>query len=68
MFDVNESTYCSSYGVYGLSLDKLEKAINKTKTADLKVDGGNISGTADNAKSGQWLFLSVPYDSGFSRR
>lgn len=64
--DVNESTYCSSYGVYGLSLDKLEKAINKTKTADLKVDGGNISGTADNAKSGQWLFLSVPYDSGFS--
>ena len=48
------------------SLDKLEKAINKTKTADLKVDGGKISGTADNAKSGQWLFLSVPYDSGFS--
>lgn len=64
--DVNESTYCSSYGIYGLSLGKLEKAINKTKTANLKVDGGNISGTADNAKSGQWLFLSVPYDDGFS--
>lgn len=64
--DVNESTYCSSFGIYGLSLDKLEKAINNTKTADLDVDGGNITGTVDNAKDGQWLFLSVPYDSGFS--
>ena len=64
--DVNNSTYCSSFGIFGLSLDKLEKAINTTKTADLTVDGRKISGTVDDAKDGQWLFLSVPYDSGFS--
>lgn len=66
--DVNNSTYCSSFGIYGLSLDKLTKAINNTKTADLTVDGGNISGTVSGAKEGQWLFLSVPYDSGFSAK
>ena len=64
--DVNNSTYCSSFGIFGLSLDKLEKAISTTKTADLKVDGRKISGTVEDAKDGQWLFLSVPYDSGFS--
>lgn len=64
--DVNNSTYCSSFGVFGLSLDKLEKAINTTKTADLKADGRKINGTVESAKDGQWLFLSVPYDSGFS--
>ena len=64
--DVNTNTYCSSFGVIGLSHDKLEKAISRTKTAELTVDGGNISGTVDDAKDGQWLFLSVPYDSGFS--
>ena len=64
--DVNKSTYCSSFGIFGLSLDKLEKAINSTKTADLKVDGRKINGTVEDAKDGQWLFLSVPYDGGFS--
>ncbi len=64
--DVNQSAYCSSYGIYGLSLDKLKKAIDDTKTAELTADGGNIRGTVDNAKKDQWLFLSVPYDSGFS--
>ena len=60
------SAYCSSFGIFGLSPDKLEKAINTTKTADLKVDGRKINGTVEDAKDGQWLFLSVPYDGGFS--
>lgn len=66
--DVNTNTYCSSFGVIGLSHDKLENAISRTKTADLTVDGGSISGTVEDAGDGQWLFLSVPYDSGFSAK
>ena len=64
--DANFESYCSSYGVFGLSLDKLEQLIDNAPTADLEVDGGNITGTANSDKDGQYLYLSVPYDSGFS--
>lgn len=64
--DANCESYCSSYGVFGLSLDKLGQLIDDAVTADLTVDGGNIRGTANNDKDGQYLYLSVPYDSGFS--
>lgn len=35
--DVNESTYCSSYGIYGLSLGKLEKLSIKQKPPILRL-------------------------------
>ena len=64
--DANCATYCSSFGVYGLSLDKLEQLIADATTAELTVDGEKITGTAESNKDGQYMYLSVPYDDGFS--
>ncbi len=63
--DVNRLTYCASFGVYGLSHEKLERAIAKTATAGLTVSDNSISGKVENATEGQYLFLSVPFDKGF---
>ena len=64
--DVIEQTYCSSFGVYGLSHEKLDETLKNADTAALTVDGGNISGTATADGDGSWLFLAVPYDEGFT--
>ncbi len=63
---LNKRSYCSSFGVYGLSHEKLSKIINPEKSANLKVDGTTISGSYKAQKDGQYLFLSVPFDKGFS--
>ncbi len=63
--DVNKSVYCDSFGIYGLSHDKLDNLLDNTKTAGLTVNGSEISGSVNDAKDGQYLFLSVPFDKGF---
>ena len=62
---LNKRSYCSSFGLYGLSHDKLDGIINPEKSADLKVDGTSINGSYTCEKDGQYLFLSIPYDKGF---
>ncbi len=63
--DLSKSTYCSSFGLYGLSHEKLSEVIEGAKTAGLTVDGREISGTVTDAAAGQYLYISVPYDKGF---
>lgn len=63
---LNKKTYCSSFGVYGLSHEKLSKIIDPTKSAGLEVTGTSIKGSYTSEKDGQYLFLSVPYDNGFT--
>ena len=63
---LNKKTYCSSFGVYGLSHEKLSKIIDTAKSAGLEVAGASIKGSYTSEKDGQYLFLSVPYDKGFT--
>lgn len=63
---LNKKSYCSSFGLYGLSHEKLGKIINPEKSAGLEVSGTTISGSYNCEKDGQYLFLSVPYDKGFT--
>ena len=48
---------CSSFGVFGVKEDLVEKTIQSTDTLNLSQKGGILSG---NAKSGNY-FLSIPY-------
>ncbi len=63
---LNKKSYCSSFGLYGLSHEKLGKILDPQKSADLEVAGTSIKGNYNSEKSGQYLFLSVPYDKGFT--
>lgn len=63
--DVNESAHMRGFGVFGMDLDKLDYLIENAKTADLKVSGNKITGSATATNEGQYLFLSIPYDKGF---
>ncbi|MCH5324720.1 MAG: YfhO family protein [Eubacterium sp.] len=62
---VNRSVNCKSFGVFGLSHEALGKAIDNADPATLKVDGREITGHIADAKEGQYLYVSVPYDGGF---
>ena len=57
---VMQNVSCSSFGVYGLDLDKLDKAVSKAKTADLNEDGGVITGSVD-AKQGEKCIVTIPW-------
>ncbi|MGN0594389.1 MAG: YfhO family protein [Hominimerdicola sp.] len=62
---VNKKVTCSSFGVFGLDLDKLSEAIDNVKSLNLTENSGEISGTY-NAKSGEKCVLFVPYQDGIS--
>lgn len=55
---------CASFGLYGLKTESIEKILSSANTAQLKVDGTGITGNC-TAKEGDYLYISVPYDSGF---
>ena len=48
---------CSSFGVFGVKEDLVEKTIQSTDTLNLSQKGGTLSG---NARDGNY-FLSIPY-------
>lgn len=55
-----------SFGVFGIDNGVLQNAVQSARTADLKVTGGTISGTAQAGEEGKNLFLSLPYDKGYT--
>ncbi len=54
-----------SFNVASLKLDVLENALANAKSGGLDVDGSRVYGTVE-AKQGEHLFVSIPYDEGFS--
>lgn len=62
---VKQDVQAKSFSVFGLDSEYLRQALQRAQTAELSVRGANISGTC-TAEDGGSLFLSVPYDKGFS--
>lgn len=56
-----------SFGVYSIDSRTLQRAVSTAVTADLAVQNGEISGTVQ-AQNGDQLFLSLPYDKGYTIR
>lgn len=57
---VLQNVSCSSFGVYGLDLDKLDKAVSSAKSAQLNEDRGVITGSYD-AKQGEKCIVFLPW-------
>lgn len=57
---VLQNVQCTSFGVYGLDMDKLDKAVSKAKSAELNEDAGVITGSCE-AKEGEKCLLFLPY-------
>ncbi len=55
----------SSFGVFSMEDERVSQILSGARTADLKVENSGITGTA-NAQAGDTLFLSIPYDRGFT--
>lgn len=53
-----------SFGVSGLKIDVLKKAIENTESGFLNAKNNKAYGTVDG-KDGEYLFVSIPYDEGF---
>lgn len=63
---VRKEVFCKSFGVYGLSHSKLKELIDGANTAEIDVNGRELTGHIENARQGQYLYISVPYDEGFT--
>lgn len=55
----------SSFGVYGLQRDVLKAAVKNVDTVNMSSSGSRITGTY-TAKSNEYVYLSIPYDKGFT--
>ncbi len=53
-----------SFGVAGLDFDKLNAFTSGLKSCSLEEKAGKITGTAEAARAGQTLFLSIPFAPG----
>lgn len=56
-----------SLGLYGMDLNRLQTAQTEANQADIVVSGGTLSGLCE-AEEGDRLFLSIPYDEGFTAK
>jgi phosphotransferase system glucose/maltose/N-acetylglucosamine-specific IIC component len=54
-----------SYGVSGLKRDVLKEAVEKTESGFIDARGNKAFGTV-TANEGEYLFVSIPYDEGFT--
>ena len=60
----NKETICSSFGLFSIDVDKLNKFCNEVKGADLNVRGSGLYGKCI-ADEDSTLFLSLPYNDNF---
>lgn len=59
--------WMTSFGVWGMDMDKLAAASGGGEFAYLKVDGTEVYGSVASENGGE-LFLAIPYSEGFSAR
>ena len=60
-----QNVQCSSFGVYGLDMDKLDSAVKNAKSAQLDEERGVITGECE-AQEGEKCVLFVPYAKTFN--
>ena len=63
--NVLKNVQCTSFGLYGLDMSKLDKAVSNAKTAELDEKCGVITGNYE-AKAGEKCVLFVPYSKTFN--
>lgn len=62
--ELRKDVDAKSFGVYGLHLDALERAVQSKPGVDMSVNRNVITG-ACKAAAGETLYLSLPYDKGY---
>ena len=62
--ELRKDIEAKSFGVYGLHADVLKKALQSQAGVDMQVSGNTITGSCQ-AKGGEMLYLSLPYDEGY---
>ncbi|MBQ2581475.1 MAG: YfhO family protein, partial [Ruminococcus sp.] len=63
--EVLKNVRCTSFGIYGLDMDKLDKVTSNARCADLDEKQGVISGSCE-ASEGDKCVLFVPYSKTFN--
>lgn len=62
--NINRDIDVRSLGVFGVDTEKLISAVNRTESVMPKVHGNKIS-VSCNGREGEYLYLAIPWDSGF---
>ena len=55
-----------SFGVFSVSHDALAQTLASMRTAQMQTGRDTVSGTATAQQDGEYLFLSLPYDKGYT--
>lgn len=63
---VRKDVSVRSLGVYSVNHEAMEQAVAQMRTAQLTVGNNLVTGTASAQKGGEFLFLSLPYDEGYT--
>ena len=68
VIQLNKDCSCNSFGVFGLDVDLLEETLHEVsdQQAEVTYQGNTFTATAYSPQEGQVLYLSVPYDEGFT--
>ncbi len=64
--EILKDVSAESFGIFGIETSSLEALIPSANTAKLEVEGNRITGTARGTSEGDFLFLAIPYEKGFS--
>ncbi|MDD3192876.1 MAG: YfhO family protein [Oscillospiraceae bacterium] len=63
---VHKDVSVRSFGVFSVSHEALETNLAAVRTAQLQVGRDTVTGTATAQEDGEYLFLSLPYDKGYT--
>lgn len=63
--EVLKDIEAKSFGVYGLDPDVLENGLSSAASVDVSVENNQLSANC-TASEGEFLYLSLPYDKGFT--
>ncbi len=62
---INKDVSAASFGVFGIDINNLKNAIEKISAVEPKINGNKITLECEG-KSDNYLYLSVPWDKGFT--
>ena len=57
---VNQNVDCGSYGLFSVNTNRLSKAVQNVKTANLQEESGKITGSI-TAEKGEKCVIAIPY-------
>lgn len=63
---VHKDVSVRSFGVFSVSHEALDQTLGLVRTAQMQVGRDTVSGTATAQTDGEYLFLSLPYDKGYT--